>query len=45
MVEMESLGPFLTLKPGETLRHTETWVLRPASARPPSSAALRKLFR
>ncbi|HEY5551589.1 MAG TPA: hypothetical protein VIK52_06865 [Opitutaceae bacterium] len=45
MVEMESMGPSATLKPGDTLRHTETWVLRPAGARPPSAAALRKLFK
>lgn len=44
MVELESMGPFTTLKPGATLRHTETWVLRPAGSRPPSSAALRRLF-
>lgn len=44
MVEMETMGPSITLKPGETLRHTEAWVLRPAGSRPPSSSALRKLF-
>ena len=44
MVEMETMGPALTLKPGETVGHRETWVLRPAGPRPPSSAALRKLF-
>lgn len=44
MVEMETMGPSLTLKPGETIRHLETWVLRPAGSRPPSSSALRRLF-
>jgi hypothetical protein len=32
MVEMESMGPFVTLKPGRTLRHGETWVLRSAKS-------------
>lgn len=44
MVEMETMGPAVTLKPGETVRHRETWVLQPAPARAPSSASLRKLF-
>ena len=44
MVELESMGPFVTLKPGATVHHTETWVLRPAGPRPPTSAALRRLF-
>lgn len=45
MVEMETMGPALTLKPGESIRHVETWILRPSGPRPPSSSALRKLFR
>lgn len=44
MVEMETMGPAITLKPGESIRHLETWILRPAGPRPPSSATLRKLF-
>ncbi|MDP2137604.1 MAG: hypothetical protein Q8J74_07085 [Candidatus Didemnitutus sp.] len=43
MVEMETMGPAVTLKPGATLHHTETWFLTSAGARPPSSTALRKL--
>lgn len=45
MVEMETMGAFVTLKPGETLRHTETWVLRPAGARPPGASSLKRLFK
>lgn len=45
MVEMESMSSFRTLKPGESLHHAETWILRPSSGgRPPTSAALRRLF-
>jgi hypothetical protein len=44
MVELESMGPFVTLKPGATVHHVETWVLRPAGARPPGATALKKLF-
>jgi hypothetical protein len=29
MLEMETLGPLVTLKPGEEVLHTETWELRP----------------
>ncbi len=43
MAEMESMGPFATLKPGHTLRHTETWVLRDAKSAP-TAQALRRLF-
>lgn len=43
MVEMESMGPFATLKPQQTLRHTETWLLRDAKA-VPTAKGLRGLF-
>lgn len=43
MVEMETMGPLVTLKPGATLHHCETWCLTSAGARAPSAAALRKL--
>lgn len=43
MAEMESMGPFATVKPGHTLRHTETWVLRDAKSAP-TAQALRALF-
>ncbi len=44
VVEMETMGPGVTLKPGESVRHTEVWVLRTGQARPLSSAGLRRLF-
>ena len=43
MVEMETMGPAITLKPAETLHHTETWVLKPAPLQWPSNDALRRL--
>lgn len=43
MVEMETMSPFTTLKPQQTLKHTETWVLRAAKA-VPSAKALKALF-
>jgi hypothetical protein len=43
MVEMESMGPFVTLKPQQVLRHTETWVLSEAKSAP-TAKSLRKLF-
>ena len=43
MVEMETMGPAATLKPGEELTHTETWVLRPGRGLP-TTAALQALF-
>jgi hypothetical protein len=43
MVEMETMSPAATLKPQQTLRHTETWVLRDAKAAP-TTKALRALF-
>ncbi|NUN94136.1 MAG: hypothetical protein HUU04_10210 [Verrucomicrobiae bacterium] len=44
MVEMESMGPSRTLKPGETLRHPETWVLRKGAVAVEKAAPLMKLF-
>ena len=44
MAEMESMGPCATVKPGHTLKHTETWVLRDAKAAP-TAAQLKALFR
>lgn len=43
MVEMESMGPCATLKPQQTLRHTETWLLADAKAAP-TVKSLRGLF-
>jgi len=43
MVEMESMGPTVTLKPGQVLAHRETWVLSTAKAAP-TAEALRNLF-
>lgn len=43
MVEMESMGPFATLKPQHTLWHTETWVLREAKTEP-TAKQLKALF-
>ncbi|MEJ1972432.1 MAG: hypothetical protein WDM96_08235 [Lacunisphaera sp.] len=43
MVEMETMGPFVTLKPHQTLKHSETWVLRDAKAAP-TAKALKALF-
>jgi hypothetical protein len=40
---MESMGPFVTLKPGARLTHTETWVLRDAHGMP-TAAKLKALF-
>ena len=43
MVEMETMGPAATLKPGQTLKHRETWLL--AAAKSALAARdLRKLF-
>lgn len=44
MVEMETMGPFATLRPGETLQHVEEWFLGPAPARRPDAEKLRALF-
>lgn len=44
MVEMETMAPMATLKPGQSLLHTETWVLREAGANPPDGRALRAFF-
>jgi hypothetical protein len=43
MAEMESMGPFVTLKPRQTLRLAETWLLRDVQA-VPTAKALRALF-
>ncbi|MFZ5495690.1 MAG: hypothetical protein ACOZE5_10200 [Verrucomicrobiota bacterium] len=43
MVEMETMSPFATLKPQQTLRHTETWLLRDAKAAP-TAKQLKALF-
>ncbi|MCC7519983.1 MAG: hypothetical protein IT578_12465 [Verrucomicrobiae bacterium] len=44
MVEMESMGPFQTLKPGATLVHRESWVLRKGAVAVDRAAPLLKLF-
>jgi hypothetical protein len=43
MVEMETMGAFATLKPGQVLKHRETWLLAAAKAAP-SAKELRALF-
>lgn len=43
MVEMETMGPTATLKPGAMLTHRETWLLADAKSAP-SAKALRRLF-
>ena len=43
MVEMETMGAFATLKPGQVLKHRETWVLATARSAP-TAKALRALF-
>ncbi|MBL9214423.1 MAG: hypothetical protein JNG83_02995 [Opitutaceae bacterium] len=42
MVEMETMGPAATLKPGQTLKHRETWRLAPAPSAP-TAPELRRL--
>lgn len=44
MVEMESMGPERTLRPGETLRHVERWVLRRGAVRLRRAADVTQLF-
>jgi len=43
MVEMETMGPSATLKPGQVLKHRETWLLADAKSAP-TAKALRELF-
>ncbi|MDB6113308.1 MAG: hypothetical protein JWQ83_2197 [Lacunisphaera sp.] len=43
MVEMETMGPAVTLKPGQTLKHRETWLLAAAKSAP-TAKELRQLF-
>jgi hypothetical protein len=43
MAEMETMGPVATLKPGQVLKHRETWVLAGAKAAP-TAKSLRGLF-
>jgi hypothetical protein len=43
MVEMETMGAFATLKPGQVLKHRETWLLADAKSAP-TARALRELF-
>jgi hypothetical protein len=44
MVEMESMAPVVTLKPGQSSTHTETWVLTTATQERPDNAGLKRLF-
>lgn len=44
MVEMETMGPQRTLRPGETLVHRETWVLAGEAVDFSTGEALEKLF-
>ncbi|RXK55089.1 hypothetical protein ESB00_04095 [Oleiharenicola lentus] len=43
MVEMETMSPLTTLKPQQTLKHTETWLLREAK-NAPTAKTLKTLF-
>lgn len=43
MVEMETMGPAATLKPGQVLKHRETWLLARAKAAP-TAKSLKGLF-
>ena len=43
MVEMETMGAFATLKPGQVLKHRETWLLADAKSAP-AAKVLRGLF-
>ncbi len=44
MVEMETMSPHATLRPGEGLTHAECWVLRAAPKRVPGARRLAGLF-
>jgi hypothetical protein len=44
MVEMETMAPVVTLKPGQLSTHTEMLVLQAAGATAPDNAALKQLF-
>jgi hypothetical protein len=44
MVEMETMSPFATLKPQQTLRHTETWLLRDAVTAPTAKSLHRQFI-
>lgn len=43
-VELETMSPLVTLRPGESIRHAEMWLLRPAGPGLPPAADLRALF-
>ncbi len=44
MVEMETMGPECSLRPGNALHHTETWVLRPQATPLTGAKRLLELF-
>lgn len=44
MVEMETMAPLVTLKPGESATHIEEWVLGAAPREVPTAAEVAKLF-
>ena len=44
MVEMETMGPECSLKPGQELHHVETWVLKNTSAALDNADAVKTLF-
>jgi hypothetical protein len=44
VVEMESMAPVVTLKPGQSSTHTETWVFAPSPTALPDNATLKRLF-
>ncbi len=45
MVELETQSPFANLKPGESLKHTETWALSAAGRKLPTAKQLERLFK
>jgi len=45
MVEMETMGPEETIKPGEDIIHRETWLLEKGSMEFDSAESVKDLFR
>ncbi len=44
MVELETMGAERTLRPGDTLHHTEKWILKPGAVKLTNAASLLQLF-
>ena len=41
MIELETLGPVVTLQPGQSVRHDETWEVYPSVEAPGINPAIR----